>query len=741
MNAKFQTLVEHLYVVDGMLERLPHNQTAIPVPQANHRHLGALFVLAEAQGQLNNSDLIEKRLTILVRDTFYGSHGGITAGLRRAMDTANQWLFQYNATKDDAHKIIAGIAAVVLHEDDLFIAQAGPAAVFTRFSGYVTRYPENSTWLEPVANPLAGPSPALGMNYVIDPYITHLQVTGNDVVTLVDGRLGKNLSKEKAAHILTTHGIKQIGQKLVKGTQLQHGSAMVIQIVGEPATATTAAPAPKRPAATPNRGGRSKGGFNFALPTSMPTAHTQQPAGATTMRHKQFPISLPSLPELPPMPDIPFNEIWQTISSAVIGGVKFLGTGLHTLLRLMLPSEGTDAGFDDTPSAHQASHNALKIVAIALPLLVIAIAVGRYLYQDYHQTQTYLTTVAEASDKYTAAITMPPEQARRLLDEAAILSQQAGAIKPEHPEVDDLSEKISTQQDTINKVKYIYHLPALQVFSENAQLKQVIQVGSQVFVLDETTGAIYLNDLAPLEDSFVSEGTVIAQQAQQVQDVIIGQVLGMVWIPAAGNHTRSSLVIVARNGLFEFDPRLGTVEKSNLYSVDQWQNPVAFGSFYGNFYVLDSGANQIYRYLPTDDGYSIPPDNYFPNGTEINLAGAVDMAIDTNIYVLYQDGRIAKFLSGEPVVEFKLTGLDVPFKNPTAIFTLPDTVDYLYVADAGNQRIVQLTKEGSFVAQYKPKNDEGITFDDLRGLYVNEEKGKIYLLNGITLYAPNLINE
>ena len=122
----------------------------------------------------------------------------------------------------------------------------------------------------------------------------------------------------------------------------------------------------------------------------------------------------------------------------------------------------------------------------------------------------------------------------------------------------------------------------------------------------------------------------------------------------------------------------------------------------------------------------------------MNLSGAVDMAIDGAIYVLHQDGRIQKFVGGQPE-EFQITGLDEPLKNPTAIYTsLDEEVQYLYIADAGNKRIVQLSKDGQFIRQLKPRVEDGIVFDNLQSLYVDEIGEKMYVLSGNSLYAPNL---
>lgn len=738
MNTQFQIQVEHLYVVDGMLERLPHNQTAVPIPQNRHTHQGALFVLAEVQGQLNNTDLIEKRLTILARDTFYNyTHGSITAALRHAMDTANRWLFQHNATHQPQKQVIAGLAIVALHNDDLFVAQAGPAAVYTNLDGLITRYPENSTWLQPVRNPLVGPSPALGLQQNIDPYITHLQVQSGDIIVLVDGRLGRSLLPEKAESILAGDDIKQISQKLVKNTQLQHGSAMVLQTLA-PEKETAGEPSkPARRAAS-----SKKGGFNFAIPAAAKnTVHTQQhsSSAAAVMSRPRAPFTLPKLPPMPQLPsvDIPVADIWHAIVDGVINGVTFLGNGLHTIFRLVLPgtSDSSTAG-----STRRPSRSAMKKVAVILPILAIVVALATYIYQGYHRTQQFTETLTEANQKFATALTSPADQQRVLLQEAQVLAERAAAIKAEQPEVSELKEKIVTQQDTINNVKYLYYVPELIGYGETAQPRNVIQNGAELFVFDAAGAKIYHHTLDAISDTLLpnTTDTVIAQSGQQVGDVSVGDILGMTWVPAGGERVAGGLVIATRSGLFEYDPARNVLSAISIYSPDQWQNPVAFDSYYGNLYVLDTAANQIFRYFPAADGYPSPPDNYFADGVPVNLSGAVDMTIDGAIYVLYQDGHIAKFLSGEPQ-PFEINGLDIPLKNPVAIVSPTEDAPYLYVADAGNQRIVQLSKEGQFIAQFRPKTANGdIAFDNLHDMFVNPDNGKLYILNGTALLAPGL---
>ncbi|MCA9920648.1 MAG: hypothetical protein KC445_21995, partial [Anaerolineales bacterium] len=85
---------------------------------------------------------------------------------------------------------------------------------------------------------------------------------------------------------------------------------------------------------------------------------------------------------------------------------------------------------------------------------------------------------------------------------------------------------------------------------------------------------------------------------------------------------------------------------------------------------------------------------------------------------------------------------DLPFNNPVAIFTKPDEdVQHIYVADAGNQRIVQLNKDGSFLRQFKPNTEAGVSFTNLQDIYVDEIGGKMFVLDNNNLYLATLPTE
>jgi hypothetical protein len=123
---------------------------------------------------------------------------------------------------------------------------------------------------------------------------------------------------------------------------------------------------------------------------------------------------------------------------------------------------------------------------------------------------------------------------------------------------------------------------------------------------------------------------------------------------------------------------------------------------------------------------------------DIDLAGVIDMTIGDSIYLLFADGTTQRFSQGAPD-SFGLSDWDIPPNNPSAIFTRPpDETRWVYLADGGNRRIVQFSKDGKFERQYRLAENQVIETDDaLAGtvdLFVDEIVGRAYLLSGQKLY-------
>jgi hypothetical protein len=208
-------------------------------------------------------------------------------------------------------------------------------------------------------------------------------------------------------------------------------------------------------------------------------------------------------------------------------------------------------------------------------------------------------------------------------------------------------------------------------------------------------------------------------------------------VPSGDGRQKERLVILESNrGLLEYDPATEELGSLVVADSDTWLMPELVGSYYGRFYVLDSQGNKIWRYAPTPDGYSSPPDDWLQEETE--LLGVADMAIGDSIYLLYGSGRLAKFTTGSPDT-FDVSGWDEPLRSPSALFTRPpDDMKWLYVADRGNRRILKSGRGGEFEQQYRMADERTADGEDVLGgvtsLLVDEIGGRAYVLSGQKLY-------
>jgi hypothetical protein len=447
------------------------------------------------------------------------------------------------------------------------------------------------------------------------------------------------------------------------------------------------------------------------------------------------------------------GRIFRWVGASLLMLVALLGTGLRNILTLILPRSGSG----HTPrqaGAHAYRHQSspiswtlLRNIAIAIPLLVTIIVVVNYLQKGRMIESEYQEFVTSAQNKFQQAQAIAitdPNTALSLMAEAEATLVEAEQIKTDQPEVSELRQQMAVMTDEIGNVQRLYYLPQLrQYIDAGTNLKRLVVQGVEIYVLDSGTDRIFHHRLDDLGETLLPDdetSLVLVSRGQLIEEITVADILDIVWMPAGGNRQTSDLVMLNSTGLLEYNPNWG-ITTAALAGGELMALPVAVSSYFGNFYVLDPQANRLLRYLPTSDGYSAPPEDYFPLDQPVDLTNAVDLAIDGAVYVLFRDGRLSKFEGGQPV-EFNMTGLDKPFNNPVAIFTAPDEqVQYVYVADGGNRRVVQLEKDGGFVRQFKPREGETVSFANLQDIFVDEIGSRLYILESNNLYVGNIPSE
>lgn len=457
-------------------------------------------------------------------------------------------------------------------------------------------------------------------------------------------------------------------------------------------------------------------------------------------------------PELRRTPAGERTQILQRLGMMILLPIMLLGRGVAAILHRdrdefsghTRRQAGAQAYRREPAPAGSPSWKILLYIALAIPLLVGLIVGVIYWQKGRQQEAEYAAFIANAQAKFEQAQSGDPSAALGLMAEAETFLIEAEKIKAGQPEITELRQKMAEQTDKVGNMQRLYYLPQLRQYTdEGTNLKSLLVQGVELYVLDAGTDRVFHHRLDDLGESLLpdDQSLLVVSRGQAVESITVGDLLAMAWMPAGGNRQTSDLIVLNSTGLLEYNSSWGITTSALATPPTPFAMPVAVDSFFGNFYILDPQANKLWRFLPTADGYSAAPESYFPAEPAVDLTQAVDLAIDGSVYILFKDGRIGKYEGGQ-AVGFNLTGLDKPLNNPISIFTAPnESVQHIYIADAGNRRVVQLNKDGSFVRQFKPREGEGVSFANLQDIFVDEIGGRLYVLDSNSLYVGNIPNQ
>jgi hypothetical protein len=376
----------------------------------------------------------------------------------------------------------------------------------------------------------------------------------------------------------------------------------------------------------------------------------------------------------------------------------------------------------------------LKALALVLPVLFISLALGRYYVEVGNQGARVDALVAQADTIVKQAEVNPDKvQAHQQLDQALKTIREAQALR-DSPKAKDVLYRIQDQLMELDGVAVLRWLPAV-VQLPGAQFKQVAASDQDVFLLDGR-GRVYqfvVNDASGESKPVLADGTIL-KIGDKVGTSTVAKI--QLLVSTTRGQDKAAMVVVTDNALLSYDLEAAQWSASPVTDSQQWGDLRAISSFNSNVYLLDAKSGQIYRYSLNAAGYTPKATNYFPANALPLLNRAVDMAIDGDIWVLSDNGTVQRFRSGVSV-PFELGALPTPLKDPVAIFTRPE-VDSLYIADAGDHRIIEFDKNGKFVRQFKPDAQNDTVFKNLQDFFVNETKRKLYFANSSAAYMANV---
>lgn len=361
-----------------------------------------------------------------------------------------------------------------------------------------------------------------------------------------------------------------------------------------------------------------------------------------------------------------------------------------------------------------------RLIFFLIPLLIVLFALGIGYYYFNQQTQDKIQELnslkIQAREKYSQAQSLKeldPQAAAASLKEAENLVNQAIALSPEDSEAKALRDQIKEQSPSILKVSSITEWPtylSLDLLRKDFKADRLSFSLGKILMLDPDKKTLIVVDLE-------NKNPEVLAGEEQLGDAKFASLNG-----------DFAFVYSEDKGILRVD----TKNKKTTVVIkpdNEWGRIQDIYGFASNIYLLDGLKNQVWKYVPVENGYSEKA-AYFKNSQK-DLVNAKSLYIDGSIWLLKSGPEILRFTSGIPD-NFSVSGLDKNLGD-IAVFFVDDTTDNLYALDRTNSRLVAFEKNGKYVSQIS-----GDKFKTALDMVVDEEGKKVYLLEGNKIYTADL---
>jgi hypothetical protein len=714
VSAPLDTDVDQMYLSAGRRSATAAvGRFAAPRQWGRSQSQGTLYVLAAIEDDADQT--IAQAIVAAVGRTYRSTQGSLTTRLRRAVQAGSAALLQDNLDLVSRSPRGGGVACAVLRDDDLYLAQVGAAVACVCQRGSLTRLADDDPDSE-----VAGR--AFGRRHDPDVRLAYHATQAGDTVMLADVGLVKQVRDEILIQALSLADAGLSLDSLASALPANEGAILVVAVRRRGAPAPVPATEPVSTAPGERR-----------RPAPEPTPRPAEPPEEKTGAFRPPPAG-PTLEER-------LAPVREAAGRWLAGAGRVAGDWLG---RLTPGEEGLDRGSRRRAErklgrqAAPANHPVWRLIALILPVIVLLVAVATYWKRDWDRQARYDELMAEVDEQLEIAATADEAAARQALETTLLTLDEAAQGVRQDEAISGLRADVQKQLDTLNKVVRLSHVEHLYTYPAAGEADQIVVHGADIYILDRLTDRVYhqrLNETGPAL-AVDKERLLVRKGDQTDAATAVGELVGMAWMPGGEGRQTGALLILGRNGLLlAHDPTWERLVGTTLPASETWQYPLAVSGYLGNFYVLDPGLRQVLRYRASGAGYASPPDPYLVESAP-DIADAIDMAIDGFVYLLFNDGRLEKYLSGEPV-PLTLNLTDQPLRQPSAVYTAPDAeVRFLYVADPPNGRVLRCDKEGRLIQQFILEGNDALT--QVRDIFVDEVGSRLYFLADNRLFVVDI---
>ncbi|MCS6836765.1 MAG: serine/threonine-protein phosphatase [Anaerolineae bacterium] len=705
MPFELEALIGHIYLANGKpIKTTPPGALCEVAPRkaARGREADTFFALVVPSGPHAPVTFYEQ-MALMAAERYFSTSGSVTSALRDVLNTLNNNLFEHNASGRRPYE--ASLICAVLRDQDLYLARVGACAALLRHNASTQCLPDD------IHDDEALFLPPLGVRPIPEVQMRRLSVDAGSRLILADSAIAE-APKDKLEQLFAAPTLGEVIDDL-RLLLVGSAQALVAEFV-----------LPEAPVPMPVVEGESSKAISAELAakdrsTTQPTAPVTATAAASPPARK-------------PRRN-PISALRRAILSGLAGIVGGLFNAIGGLMGKLF------ARPVDQPRVRY-SAAFLTTVVFLLPLLVVggvivswAVGIGETRFEECVRQALSAAQLARSIDSAN------PQGVLQTWEATLLKVDECDALRPGDLTLASLRREGLEVSDRLNNIQRRQAL--LLTSLPGATISRLVLQGLDLYAFDSANRLAYRLTLGSDGLSLASNQPLVnMRRGATVDGLTVGEVIGIAY-----DDQFNSIVALDTSGvLVRCPPRfIMECDAQRVLGAETWRTPISLSIWQGNLYVLDIGANQLWRYQPAGGSYSSGPQEYFNRDIRPNLASAVDFAISTagntrgSVYILYREGIISRHFGGEQQ-PFSFAGF------PDALALNLATVDSFYLNDSPIDTAFYITSRktrtlyetsiaGSFIASYRI-TDESL-FELLSDITADPARGILYVASGNSIFS------
>ena len=698
MPFEYEALVGYLYVVGGRSISAPPPGTLVeiaPKKAARARELDTFFTLVIPSGETVAPAAFYEEMARTGSEQYFNSTGSVTAGIKTVFTQLNTNLYEHN--QSDPRHYEASMLCVVLRGADLYLGKVGSGVGLFRKDGDTQPFPTDFSYREALHTPPLGVQPEAEIRmgrYQVNPG-TRLLLSDTALVDFPMQTLTGALALEDVGAVLAN--LREQAKRQI--------TAMAVEFVS-----------PNQPTRLPAKSGESTAVLTGTAPVSTAEVAAVTPTASGTARRA------------------PRGSFLSGIGARLAAiGARLVDMVIHLLDRLIpTPPEGKRSWLSSPIAA---------AVALLLPIIIVIMVVLFWISgtdESAFDKCVNRATTTQATAKGVASSDLSGTMAA--WNAVLAVANECDQLHPGDPAI---TAMLSEARGVLDRTQDITRTPMTPIYAfPNATLTKAVLQGEDMYVLDSGNQQVYRITLATDGMSVVQGSYTPIPSMRRSGKVInfdVGDLIDIAWADNGAGLAQSNVITALdKNGiLIGCPPRfLQDCTAQKLQGSETWKTPSTIQFWQGRLYLLDAGANQIWRYDPSGGAFAGMPLEYFSGSNRPDITSAVDFSINAagDLYLVTNTGQVARFRGGEQQ-DFAFSGFGTQSMNaPDSMFLNTNPIAQgLFFTERDQRTVFETTMAGTFIRAYRAENDN--LFAQLANVVADTNNGVVYALSGNSVLA------